>query len=254
MVNLEGKVALVTGASGGIGAATALRLHAQGAKLVLSDLDPGPLGELAAQLGDDTIACPGNVTSPEANAAMVDAALDRFGKLDIAVLNAGIECKFGLISEGDIDDFNRVMAVNVAGVYLGLSKAMPAMSAGQGGSIVILSSTAGRRGSAGLASYVTSKHAVVGLMKTAALEGAEHGIRVNTVNPGPIGTRMMKSLEKEISPDQPGRAQAFLEQKIPMGRYGTADEVARFIAFLASDDASYCTGNVYGVDGGLTTV
>jgi len=182
----------------------------------------------------------------------VQVALDRFGGLDIAVLNAGIEGKVAPIGEMAVADFDQVMNVNVRGVFMGLSKAMPAMAT-KGGSIVILSSTAGRQGSPGLSPYITSKHAVMGLMKSAAMEGAEKNIRVNTVNPGPIDTRMMRQIEINASPDDPNAMKEALLVGIPMKRYGTAQEVAEIISFLSSDRASYCTGNYYGVDGGRTT-
>jgi NAD(P)-dependent dehydrogenase (short-subunit alcohol dehydrogenase family) len=253
MSELTGKVALVTGASGGIGSATARLLHQRGARLVLSDLqDEGP-AELMREIGDDARWCRCDVAQEADNAAMVQCALDSFGRIDIAVLNAGIEGRAGLIGETSLENFDRVMAVNVRGVFTGLSKVMPAMRQSGGGSIVILSSTAGRKGTPTFAPYVTSKHAVMGMMKCAALEGAAQNIRVNTVNPGPIDTRMMAAIEGDFSPDDPRAAHEAFVQSIPMRRYGTADEVARMIAFLASDEASYCTGNYYGVDGGQTS-
>lgn len=254
MSAVAGKVALITGAAGGIGAATARRLHSQGARLVLTDLDEAALASLASEFGQDAAICRCDVTSEADNEAAVQTALDTFGALDIAILNAGTEGRVGLIGESKLADFDLVMAINVRGVFIGLSKVMPAMKAGKGGVVTILSSTAGRRGSAAMAPYITSKHAVVGLMKTAAIEGAEHSIRVNTVNPGPISTRMMDAIEKNFLPGNPQEAHDQLQARIPMGRYGTAEEVANFIAFLSSNDASYCTGNLYGIDGGLTTV
>lgn len=252
MSDLSGKVALVTGASGGIGMATARLLHERGARLVLSDLaDEGPV-ELMAELGKDAVWCRCDVTQEADNAAMVRIALDTFGTLDIAVLNAGIEGRAGAIGETSLENFDRVMAVNVRGVFAGLSQVMPVMKRAGSGVVTIISSTAGRRGTANLSPYITSKHAVVGLMKCAALEGAPHGVRVNTVNPGPIATRMMEQLEREFSPDSPQAAHEQLLGLIPAGRYGTAEEVAEMIAFLSSGRASYCSGNIYGVDGAYT--
>lgn len=253
MTTLTGKVALITGAAGGIGSATARLMHQRGAKLVLSDLaDEGP-ADLMGELGADAVWCRCDVTSEADNEAMVAAALDRFGRLDIAVLNAGTEGRAGLIGDVGLDVFDRVIAINVRGVFAGLSKIMPVMKSGGGGSVVILSSTAGRKGTPQYAPYVTSKHAVMGMMKCAALEGAAYGVRVNTVNPGPIATRMMAAIEGDFTPGDPGAAHEMFVQSIPMHRYGTAEEVAMMIAFLGSDDASYCTGNYYGVDGGQTS-
>ena len=251
MSELAGKVAVITGASGGIGAATARLMHSRGARVVLADLDEGALAALAAELGGDAAWLRCDVTQEADNAAMVQTALERFGRLDIAVLNAGIEGRAGPIGENSVENFDRVMAVNVRGVFLGLSKAMPAMQA-NGGSIILLSSTAGRKGTPNMSPYVTSKHAVMGMMKCAAIEGAPHGIRVNTVNPGPISTRMMAAIEQDFAPEDPGGAHEQFVQSIPLGRYGKAEEVAELIAFLASDRASYCAGEYYGVDGGQT--
>lgn len=251
MAELAGKVAVITGATGGIGAATARLMHSRGAKLVLADLDENALSALAAEFGGDAAWLRCDVAQEADNAAMVQTALDSFGRLDIAVLNAGIEGRAGRIGENPIENFDRVMAVNVRGVFLGLSKAMPVMRE-NGGSVILLSSTAGRKGTPGMSPYVTSKHAVMGMMKCAAIEGAPHGIRVNTVNPGPISTRMMAAIEQDLVPEDPEGAHEKFVQSIPAGRYGRAEEVAELIAFLASDRASYCMGDYYGIDGGQT--
>jgi NAD(P)-dependent dehydrogenase (short-subunit alcohol dehydrogenase family) len=152
-----------------------------------------------------------------------------------------------------VEDFDRLLAVNVRGVLLGLKYALPRMAERGGGSIMITSSVAGLVGFAGLSPYVASKHAVIGLMRTAALEGAPLGIRVNTIHPGPIANRMMQSLETQVAPDDPTQAHAGFEQLVPMGRYGTNDEIAQLALFLASDASSYCTGNCFVADGGLVT-
>ena len=160
-----------------------------------------------------------------------------------------------------MDVFDRVLAVNVRGVWLGLKYAIPAMQRRGGGSIVITSSTAGLRGTAGTSAYTTSKHAVIGLMRSAALECSALNIRVNTVNPAPIETRMMRSLEQQRAEnaERAGDANATPEQikaagasRIPLRRYGEPEEVARLMLFLASDESSFCTGGVYSVDGGVS--
>ena len=144
------------------------------------------------------------------------------------------------------------MAVNVRGVWLGLKHVIPVMAKGGGGSIVITSSTAGVRAVPGGSAYVTSKHAVIGMMRTAALECAPLNIRVNTVNPAPIETRMMRSIEEQLAPGHPGQAKEQVKSRLPLGRYGQPEEVADVMLFLVSDQSRYCTGGVYMVDGGVS--
>jgi NAD(P)-dependent dehydrogenase (short-subunit alcohol dehydrogenase family) len=142
--------------------------------------------------------------------------------------------------------------VNVRGVWLGIKYLMPEMKKRGGGSIIITSSVAGIRGTPGVSAYITSKHAVIGLMRTAALEGAEHNIRVNTVNPSPIETRMMRSLEEGFAPGAAMHAKERIAATVPLQRYGSPEEVANLMLFLASDESRYCTGGVYMVDGGIS--
>jgi NAD(P)-dependent dehydrogenase (short-subunit alcohol dehydrogenase family) len=148
--------------------------------------------------------------------------------------------------------FDRVMAVNVRGVFLGLQQALPVMQRQGSGSIIITSSVAGFKGAARLAPYAASKHAVVGLMRSAVLETGASGVRINTIHPSPIDTRMMRSIEHGQAPGAEAAAKQAITTRIPAGRYGTADEVARTALFLASDDSRYCTGGRYSVDGGMT--
>lgn len=252
MQRLADKVALITGATGGIGLAAARLFSAEGAKLVLVDLDQGALDQAVAGLGNQAIGIAADVTDDAANAGYVRAALERFGRLDIAFLNAGIEGAIANLPDYPLDLYERVMAVNVRGVFLGLRHAIPAMRQGGGGSIVITASLAGLRGTPRLSAYVASKHAVVGLMKTAALECAQHGIRVNTINPAPIATRMIEALEEGYAPGAAAMVKQKMEKAVPLRRYGQPEEVARLALFLASDEASYITGNVYPVDGGMS--
>jgi len=186
---------------------------------------------------------------------MVALAVQRFGRVDCLINNASINAPMIDIVDIIAAVFDQVMAVNVRGVWLGLKYAIPALRARGGGSIIITSSTAGIRGSVGLSAYTTSKHAVIGLMRSAALECAPWGIRVNTVNPAPIETRMMRSLE-EMRTTVAGTSVTVAQTKeafaarIPLGRYGAPEEVGRLMLFLASDESSFCTGGVYMVDGG----
>ena len=257
MARLEGKVAVITGATGGIGSAAARLFTDEGACVALVDLDEDALRETVRSIGEDkasyTVA---DVTQPDQTQAYIDAAVDRWGGIDVLLANAGIEGVLSLITDYPIDIFDRVMAVNVRGVWLGVKYAVPAMRQRGGGSIVITSSTAGIGGTPEMSAYGASKHAVIGLMRTAALEYAPDGIRVNTVNPAPIETRMMRSIEEmrvaamddsKVTTDVIKQSAA---DRLPLQRYGEPEEVARLMLFLSSDDSSFCTGGVYMVDGG----
>jgi NAD(P)-dependent dehydrogenase (short-subunit alcohol dehydrogenase family) len=249
MRRMEGKVAIVTGAARGIGAAAARLLAAEGAKVMLADVLAGPLAEVANEIGASAAMCPTDVTDEAAVKKLVDDTVERWGKVDAALLNAGIEGKVGPIEDYTAEMFDRVMAVNVRGVWLGLKYAMKAMGA-TGGSIVITSSTSGIRATPHMSAYTASKHAVIGLMRSAAIEGADRRIRINTVNPSPIDTPMIASLEKMRG--FAGRNDQPMAAGTPLGRYGTPEEVAKLMLFLASDESSFCTGGVYMVDGGVS--
>lgn len=257
MPKLTDKVAIVTGGSGGIGRAAARLFAAEGARVMLVDLDAAALQALVAEIGAEsgeeraafTIA---DVSDAAQTAAYVAATLERFGGVDIALLNAGIEGRIVPLAEYPDDMFDKVIAVNVRGVFLGLKHVMPAMAKRGRGSIVITSSTAGIRAVGGMSAYVTSKHAVIGLMRTAAMEGAASDIRVNTVNPSPIDTRMMESIEQQAGLPVGDRSNRPMARHTPLQRYGEPEEVAKLMLFLASDDASFCTGGVYMVDGGVS--
>lgn len=253
MKRLEGKVAVITGGAGGIGAATGRLFAEEGASVLLVDLAAEALQQVVQAIGDEHVsAVVADVTQAEQVQRYVQTAIDRYGGIDVFFANAGVEGVVAPITEYPDDVFDRVMAVNVRGVWLGLKHVMAHMQQRGGGSIIITSSIAGVRGSPGMAPYSTSKHAVIGLMRSAALAGAAHGIRVNTVNPAQIETRMMRSIEAAIDPAVPERAKAEREARIPMKRYGLPEEVARLALFLASDESGYCTGGVYMVDGAVT--
>ncbi|WBU52426.1 SDR family NAD(P)-dependent oxidoreductase [Paracoccus sp. SCSIO 75233] len=244
------KVAFITGAAGGIGSATARKFAAGGYSLFLTDTDEAGLRTLVDDIEVEAGYAVSDAADESSALSAMEAMLTRFGKVDVAVLNAGIVGSTGRLGAITLEDFRHVMAVNVEGVFTGLSWLMPAMAEHGGGSIVILSSVVGLRGSVGLAPYVASKHAVIGLMRTAALEGAKRGIRVNTVNPAPIETLMMRHIESGRNPTNAEAVRDANAAAIPMKRYGRAEEVAEMISFLAGDAASYCTGNTYLVDGG----
>ena len=253
MGQLDGRVAVITGGSGGIGRAAAKRFVDEGAKVLIVDLEERALRSAVDAIGRNQISSiTADVTSDDDTQRYVQAAVDRYGRLDIYLANAGIEGNVKPIPDYPIDVFDRVIAVNVRGVWLGLKYVIPAMAKGGGGSIVITSSTAGIHGYVGVSAYVTSKHAVIGMMRTAALECAPLKIRVNTVNPAPIETRMMRSIEEQTSPGHAGQAKEQFQSALPLGRYGHPEEVASVMLFLASDHSSYCTGGVYMVDGGTS--
>jgi NAD(P)-dependent dehydrogenase (short-subunit alcohol dehydrogenase family) len=249
MGRLEGKIAIITGAARGIGAAAARLFADEGATLMLADVLAEPLQTLAAQIGDRAAFSLTDVTDEASVKNLVDHTLARFGRVDAALLNAGIEGQVKPISEYPAETFDKVMAVNVRGVWLGLKYVMKVMDA-RGGSIVITSSTSGIRATPNMSAYTASKHAVIGLMRSAAIEGASKKIRVNTVNPSPIDTPMIASIATMRGVG--GRNDEPLARATPLGRYGTPEEVANIMLFLASDDSSFCTGGVYMVDGGVS--
>ena len=259
MRRLENKVAIITGGAGGIGKAAGKLFVEEGAHVILVDLQEQALQDAVRSIGDENVSyVVADTTQPDQVQRFVNEAVQRHGGVDILIANAGIEGEINSIIETPVEMFDKVMSVNVRGVWLGLKYVMPLMRERGGGSIVITSSTAGVRGSAGMSPYSTSKHAVIGLMRSAAMEGASMGIRVNTVNPAPIQTRMMRSIEEQwVSGGREGfstveEAQETVAGGNPLRRYGEPEEVGRLMMFLASDESSYCNGGDYMVDGGNT--
>ena len=256
-MEFKDKVALVTGGSNGIGRATALGFAGRGAKVVIVDRDATG-GEATAgivrQKGGEALFVQADVTDAQSVQAYVKKAVDTWGRIDCFHNNAGIEGKVANIADYDEAMFDQIMAVNVRGVFLGLKYVLKQMLAQTGGgAIVNTASTAGLMGSPGMNAYVASKHAVLGLTKTASGEVARQGIRVNAVCPGPIDTRMIHDLEKQLNPADPHKVEATYQASIPIGRYGTAEEVANTVLFLCSDLAGNITGAHFVVDGGRTS-
>jgi NAD(P)-dependent dehydrogenase (short-subunit alcohol dehydrogenase family) len=250
MGSMNDKVVVVTGAAGGIGEATARRLLAEGAYVVLADREGAPLTALAEELGPRALAVPTDVTREADVKALMEQAASAFGHpLAALVLNAGIEGQLAPLTAQEESNFDRVFAVNVKGVWLGIKHGAPRLP--RGGSIVCTSSVAGFVGSPGLGPYVVSKHAVMGLVKTAAIELAPAGIRVNSVNPGPVDNRMMRSIEEMAAPGAGDTVKKGFEGMIPRGQYSSSDEIARVILFLVSDLSEAMTGTSVVADGGL---
>lgn len=251
---LEGKVAIITGGAGEVGVATARRFVEEGARVVLSGRTEASLAAAAAAIGVDAVSWfVADASDEDGNRALVQAALDRHGRLDIFFANAGTEGPMTPIHKFALEDFQRVLTVNVIGPFLGIKHALPVIAAGGGGSIVVCGSIAGLKGEANMSAYNTSKHAVTGLVRAAAKEGAAKKVRVNSLNPGPLATRMMAAIETGQA--RGGDGQVFRDavlRTIPLGRYGRVDEVAAAALFLASDESSYITGAVLPVEGGAT--
>jgi NAD(P)-dependent dehydrogenase (short-subunit alcohol dehydrogenase family) len=250
MGRLEDKAAVITGAAGSIGAATARRFVAEGARVVLADLDGDALDALARELGDAALAVPGDVTVGADVARAVRTAVERFGGLDIAFANAGIFGEVANIVDYPDDVFDRVLAVNVRGPFLVAKHALAAMR--DGGSLIINSSVVGLTADPGIVAYATSKHALVGLMRTAAKEVAGRGIRVNTLHPGPVDNAFQHRIETVATGEPEAGAAAIFEQMIPLGRHAAPDEVASAVLFLAGDESAFLTGATVPLDGGMS--
>ena len=239
----DGRVALVTGAARGMGKAIALRFHQMGTAVSLNDLDPRITTATAAEIGEDVLAVPANITSLESVKQMVTMTLDHFGRLDILVNNAGIlfPTQLEQITE---EEWSKTLAVNLTGVFFCTQSVINPMKQQGYGRIVNLSSTAGKTVSTlGGAHYTASKHGVLGLTRASALELAPYGITVNAVCPGLIDTEMA---HENTTPE---RLEAY-RNSFPMGRLGRAEEVANLVYFLASEEAGYITGAAYDITGG----
>jgi 3alpha(or 20beta)-hydroxysteroid dehydrogenase len=249
------KIIAITGAAGGTGRATAVRLASEGAHLVLVDLAAAGLRESQAAVekaGAQALCVEADVTRLADVQRYAAAATERFGGIDGFFNNAGILGPVSPLADYPEDAFDRVMAVNVKAVWLGLKVVGAAMLARGGGAIVNTASIAAFRGTPGLVAYTASKHAVVGLTRTASVEFVRRGVRVNAVCPAPIETAMVDALESGVSGRDPRAVRQRMEATIPMRRYGKPEEVAALVAFLMSADASYINGAIYTVDGGST--
>ncbi|MBN9042561.1 MAG: short-chain dehydrogenase [Rhizobiales bacterium 62-47] len=251
MRKLEGKTCIITGGAGSLGCASARLFLAEGARVLLVDVDARGLDRVAAELHSANVdIAVADVSSAEATEHYVQQAVAWFGAIDVLVSNAG---NFGAVSPiASYPDqaFDTVLAVHVRGAYLAAKHAVPHMN--DGGSIVITSSVAGMRGDPGVYAYITAKHAQVGLMRCLAKELAPRRIRVNTIHPGPIDNAFQLAVEQGLGGALGVDGTAFFNAMIPLGRHGSADEVARSVLYLASDDSSFTTGTTLMVDGGMS--
>jgi meso-butanediol dehydrogenase/(S,S)-butanediol dehydrogenase/diacetyl reductase len=239
----SGRAAVVTGAGSGIGRAVAEQLLAAGAGVVAVDLDASALGWTRGVAR--AIALPGDVTREETNAEMVARARDAFGAVHALVLNAGLPAS-GALEQVPMEQFDRVLAVNLRAVVLGLRAALGELRRAEAASVVVTASVSGLGGDPGMWPYNAAKGGVVNLVRSAALELARDGVRINAVCPGPIHTGMTKGIQQAEAVHEE------LRRHIPLGRWGEAAEVARVICFLASRAASFVTGAIVPVDGGVT--
>lgn len=249
---LEGKVCIVTGAAGSLGLAGTAAFLAEGAKVLLVDRGEASLAEaaksLAAHEGRFAL-CAADVSDAAATKEYVAAATDHFGRIDVLFSNAGIAGIVAPIAHYPDELFDQVMAVNVRASFLAIKYAQPHMN--DGGSIIVTSSVVGVTSDPGICAYATSKHAVIGLVRTAAKELAARKIRVNALAPGPIDNAFQKSIENGITQATGRDGTELLDSAIPLHRHASAEEVARMALFLASDDSSYSTGSVFMADGGM---
>jgi NAD(P)-dependent dehydrogenase (short-subunit alcohol dehydrogenase family) len=250
MKKLENKIAIITGGSGSIGKITAKLFLEEGAKVMLVDLSEEVLKNTVQELKSEHVKyCVADVSKSKDVEHYIAETVKLFGKIDIFFNNAGIEGVVKPITEYPEDIFDKVISVNVKGIWLGNKYVLPQMN--NGGSIIMTSSVAGILGFAGLGAYVTSKHAVVGIMRTTAIEAAPRKIRVNSVHPAPVNNRMMRSIEEGASAGHGEEVKKQFETSIPLGRYAEPIEIANLVVFLAGDDSQYITGTTQVIDGGM---
>lgn len=245
------KVVLITGGAGGIGLEVAKTYAREGAKLALVDLKNEALEKAASEIDtEDILLITANVGKEEDVKNYVDRTKEQYGKIDIFINNAGINGQFKNITEQTKENFSNVFDVNVMGVFFGMKYVLQVMKEQKSGVVINTASNGGLLGAPGMSAYVASKHAVIGLNKTAALEMAEYGVRVNAVAPSGVNTEMMRSIEKNAMGDKAEEARSQFEASVPMNRYATAEEIANLMLFLSSDKASFISGSYYRIDGG----
>lgn len=256
-MKFENKVIIITGAAGGIGQEIARELASEGAKLTLVDLNEPAVKAVAEELNlgeNRALTLKADVSKEAEVKNYVEQTVEKFGRIDGFANNAGVEGPAKSIEEITEEDFNFVYNINVKGAFYGLKYVLPVMKQQQAGAIVNTSSVAGLIGSPQMMLYNSSKHALMGINKVAALEAAPFNVRVNTVNPGVINTQMMRHIESKVAPGAAEAARSAYQEAVPMKRYGEAYEVANLVAFLLSDEASYISSSSYTIDGALYNV
>jgi len=248
--SFDGQVAVITGAAAGFGLAVSTRLAEEGARLVMVDRTADALHEAASKLSGLPVVA--DVSQESEVDGYVRAAVDAHGRIDLFFNNAGIEGRMAPMTDLSVADFDRVWAVNGRGVFMGLRSVLKVMKPQGSGAIVNTASMAAIKGAATFSPYIASKHAVLGLTKSAALEGAPFGIRINCVAPGHIDTRMGRDLTAQINPEDPESVYRAVSESVPLGkRYGTATEVANLVVWLLSPESEYVSGALYLIDGAL---
>lgn len=249
------KVVLITGAAGGFGVEAAKAFAERGAKVVLVDLFMDALEKVAQELKLQEgryLLVAADVAKEDQIVNYVNKAKEAFGRIDVFFNNAGIEGVVSKLADYPSDMFNKVIDINVKGAYFGMKYVLQVMAEQKSGSIINVSSVAGLQGMPDLSAYVTSKFAIIGMTRSAAVENAPLGIRVNAICPAMVNTRMMRSVEEGMGGDAAAEAKKAFESTIPLGRYGEVDEIASLVMYLASDEASFITGVFLPIDGGFT--
>lgn len=248
----EGKVALITGAGRGLGAGVAERISQEGGSVAVVDIDEVNARQIAESLPGDAIAINADIADSEAVRRYTDQVFEHFGRLDCVHNNAAVIGAIAPITDMKAEHAERTNAVNALGTFFGVQAAMSVMAENGGGSIVNTSSVMGLMGGKGIAPYVMTKHAIIGLTRCAAMEGVDIGVRVNVVCPGIVDTPMNRQSEAAAGAGDEAKGRKMLESTVAIGRYAEPAEVASMVAWLLSDEASYANGGVFTVDAGMT--
>lgn len=246
----DGKVVLITGGTGGIGKVTAKMFLDEGAKVAIVGTNEEKLDKAKNEM-EGILTIKADVSKEEDVKNFVDKTVKEYGTIDVFFNNAGIIGKIEKLEDQDMDEVRKVIDINILGVFMGMKHVIPVMRKNGGGSIINTASVDALRGSPSLSPYAASKHAVLGLTKTAAIEVANDKIRVNSIHPSPVDTDMMREVESSFNKEDPAAAKAEYEQGVPLGRYATAEDVANLVLFLGSDESEFITGSQIKVDGGM---